>query len=190
MSTTRAAGHSPAQAKRTRANTITSVSTNGHSKESGEEEEEDDDDDEEREEQSQQHLTAQGTTTKGRQQKKPETEEEKRRNFLERNRQAALKCRQRKKAWLASLQAKVEYLTTENERLTAALVSSREEISRLSALVGGAVIGPGGPTVGPSVVPPATTVVSNGQPVSMSMNMGAKGGAATGAAPARVSYGY
>ncbi|KAI0029523.1 hypothetical protein K488DRAFT_80108 [Vararia minispora EC-137] len=67
------------------------------------------------------------------QQKKPETEEEKRKNFLERNRQAALKCRQRKKAWLAQLQAKVEFLTQENERLQAALVSAREEIARLSA---------------------------------------------------------
>merc|ERR1711939_1241313 len=36
------------------------------------------------------------------------TDEEKRRNFLERNRVAALKCRQRKKQWLANLQAKVE----------------------------------------------------------------------------------
>ena len=55
-----------------------------------------------------------------------------------------MKCRQRKKAWLASLQAKVEFLQTENERLTSALVASREEISRLSALGGGAgVIGGG-----------------------------------------------
>ncbi|KAI0699858.1 hypothetical protein BC835DRAFT_1405039 [Cytidiella melzeri] len=68
--------------------------------------------------------------------KKPETEEEKRRNFLERNRQAALKCRQRKKAWLAQLQAKVEFLQNENETLKQALVSSREEITRLSSLVG------------------------------------------------------
>jgi len=96
--------------------------------------------------------------------KKPETEEEKRKNFLERNRQgevpslghlfffphtsvypAALKCRQRKKQWLQSLQAKVEFLTNENDRLTAALVSSREEISRLSTLVGTAGVAPGGP---------------------------------------------
>lgn len=67
--------------------------------------------------------------------KKPETEEEKRKNFLERNRQAALKCRQRKKAWLAQLQQKVEFLAAENERLTSALVGSREEIARLNNLV-------------------------------------------------------
>jgi len=66
-------------------------------------------------------------------QKRPETEEEKRKNFLERNRQAALKCRQRKKAWLAQLQAKNEYLTQENQRLQEALVGAREEIARLSA---------------------------------------------------------
>jgi len=85
-------------------------------------------------------------------QKKPETEEEKRRNFLERNRQgtctetlprspslltrltsAALKCRQRKKAWLAQLQAKNEYLTQENQRLQEALVSTRDELARLTA---------------------------------------------------------
>lgn len=105
-------------------------------------------------------------------------------------RAAALKCRQRKKAWLASLQAKVEFLTTENERLASALVSSREEISRLSALVGGAVIGPGGPTVGPGIVPSSTAVVTNGQPVSMSMNMAAKGSTAAGTTTTRASYGY
>lgn len=49
--------------------------------------------------------------------------------------QAALKCRQRKKKWLQDLQAKVEFLTTENERLTNALIASREEIARLSQLV-------------------------------------------------------
>lgn len=48
---------------------------------------------------------------------------------------AALKCRQRKKAWLNQLQAKVEYLSTENERLQNTTVTMREEISRLSAVV-------------------------------------------------------
>lgn len=62
---------------------------------------------------------------------KAETDEEKRKNFLERNRQAALKCRQRKKAWLANLQAKVEYLTSDNETLTQTVNSLREEISSL-----------------------------------------------------------
>lgn len=89
--------------------------------------------------------------------KVPMTEEEKRKNFLERNRQAALKCRQRKKAWLAQLQAKVEYLENENERLTNALVSSREEISRLSAIVGASGVSTGVPNPPP---PSASVVVS------------------------------
>lgn len=56
---------------------------------------------------------------------------------------AALKCRQRKKAWLAQLQAKVEYMSNENERLTSALISAREEIARLSSLVGGVAVAGG-----------------------------------------------
>jgi ATF/CREB family transcription factor len=47
------------------------------------------------------------------------TEDEKRKNFLERNRVAALKCRQRKKQWLANLQHKIEMMSTENEGIMA-----------------------------------------------------------------------
>jgi len=106
------------------------------------------------------------------------TDEEKRRNFLERNRQAALKCRQRKKAWLTQLQAKVEFLTAENERLTTALVSSREEISRLNAMVG-AHPPPG--HMQQSHGHPAAGVVhgsgQNQQPVSVAVSLaGGKGG--------------
>ncbi|KAJ5235588.1 uncharacterized protein N7469_004756 [Penicillium citrinum] len=63
------------------------------------------------------------------------TDEEKRRNFLERNRVAALKCRQRKKQWLANLQAKVELFTTENDALTATVTQLREEIVNLKTLL-------------------------------------------------------
>ncbi|KAI0773753.1 hypothetical protein C8Q74DRAFT_1200302 [Fomes fomentarius] len=140
------AAQQPASAKgpskRTRSSTTASTSTTGRNKRGrsesfGEEEEEDED------EMGLQQSPPPPSTKKGgaNHQKKPETEEEKRRNFLERNRQAALKCRQRKKAWLAQLQAKVEYLSNENERLTSALVASREEIARLSALVGAASVG-------------------------------------------------
>lgn len=66
---------------------------------------------------------------------------------------AALKCRQRKKAWLAQLQAKVEFLQNENERLSQALMSAREEITRLSSLVG------------TSAAAGAVTVVSNVNPL-------------------------
>ncbi|KAG0055297.1 hypothetical protein BGZ83_009055 [Gryganskiella cystojenkinii] len=62
-------------------------------------------------------------------------DEEKRRNFLERNRQAALKCRQRKKQWLSNLQAKVEYLSTDNEHLQNQTAALRDEIIHLKALL-------------------------------------------------------
>ncbi|KAI8594808.1 hypothetical protein EDD21DRAFT_449115 [Dissophora ornata] len=62
-------------------------------------------------------------------------DDEKRKNFLERNRQAALKCRQRKKQWLANLQTKVEYLTTDNEHLQSQAATLRDEIIRLKALL-------------------------------------------------------
>ncbi|KAF9191187.1 hypothetical protein BGZ51_007638 [Haplosporangium sp. Z 767] len=62
-------------------------------------------------------------------------EEEKRKNFLERNRQAALKCRQRKKQWLQNLQEKVEYLTVDNENLQRQTSMLRDEIIHLKALL-------------------------------------------------------
>ncbi|KAI9820400.1 MAG: hypothetical protein M1826_000926 [Phylliscum demangeonii] len=63
------------------------------------------------------------------------TDEEKRRNFLERNRVAALKCRQRKKQWLANLQAKVEIFSSENDALSAQVTQLREEILNLKTLL-------------------------------------------------------
>ncbi|KAI5819448.1 putative bZIP transcription factor [Pyronema omphalodes] len=63
------------------------------------------------------------------------TDEEKRKNFLERNRVAALKCRQRKKQWLNSLQAKVEMYGAENDTLTASVHSLREEVVHLKTLL-------------------------------------------------------
>ncbi|KAI9657630.1 MAG: hypothetical protein M1821_002806 [Bathelium mastoideum] len=63
------------------------------------------------------------------------TDEEKRKNFLERNRVAALKCRQRKKQWLANLQAKVEIFSTENDALSATVTQLREEIVNLKTLL-------------------------------------------------------
>jgi ATF/CREB family transcription factor len=127
--------------KRSRADTTSSVATitmrETTSPDADEQEEEEEDDEiEELPLKKSGHKGAVTTNGAGGRSKVPMTEEEKRKNFLERNRQAALKCRQRKKAWLAQLQAKVEYLENENERLTNALVSSREEISRLSAIVG------------------------------------------------------
>lgn len=83
------------------------------------------------------------------------TDEEKRKNFLERNRYlhscplsadviilthlfcrvAALKCRQRKKQWLANLQNKVELFSSENDQLTAQITQLREEVVNLKTLL-------------------------------------------------------
>lgn len=63
------------------------------------------------------------------------TDEEKRKNFLERNRVAALKCRQRKKQWLANLQNKVEMFSSENDALTAQITQLREEVVNLKTLL-------------------------------------------------------
>ncbi|ORX91037.1 GCN5L1-domain-containing protein [Basidiobolus meristosporus CBS 931.73] len=69
--------------------------------------------------------------------KKPKAEspDEKRKSFLERNRQAASKCRQRKKQWLNNLQAQVEYLSQENETLQNQATGLREEIINLKTLL-------------------------------------------------------
>jgi hypothetical protein len=48
---------------------------------------------------------------------------------------AALKCRQRKKQWLAELQTKVEYLSSDNEKLQTQATSLREEIINLKTLL-------------------------------------------------------
>jgi len=63
------------------------------------------------------------------------TDEEKRKNFLERNRVAALKCRQRKKQWLANLQQKVEIYSSENDALSAQISQLREEVVNLKTLL-------------------------------------------------------
>lgn len=79
------------------------------------------------------------------------TDEEKRRNFLERNRYAsyvfvlnvklivyrvaALKCRQRKKQWLANLQAKVEMYSAENDSLNSQVATLHDEIRNLRNLL-------------------------------------------------------
>ncbi|KAI5455908.1 hypothetical protein BGZ63DRAFT_418176 [Mariannaea sp. PMI_226] len=63
------------------------------------------------------------------------TDEEKRENFLERNRVAAHKCRQRKKRLLTNLQTKVELFNTENDALTARITHLREETVNLKTLL-------------------------------------------------------
>jgi ATF/CREB family transcription factor len=48
---------------------------------------------------------------------------------------AALKCRQRKKAWLNELQTKVEGLQMENERLQQTIAGLHDEVGRLSGML-------------------------------------------------------
>lgn len=48
---------------------------------------------------------------------------------------AALKCRQRKKQWLNNLQAKVEFLSNDNERLQVQSDALKEEIVNLKTLL-------------------------------------------------------
>jgi hypothetical protein len=82
-------------------------------------------------------------------------DDEKRKNFLERNRQgkhkiafilsdpffsytlslAALKCRQRKKQWLNNLQARVEYLSNDNEQLQIQTNVMRDEVMHLRSIL-------------------------------------------------------
>jgi len=62
-------------------------------------------------------------------------DDERRKNFLERNRQAALKCRQRKKQWLASLQAKVEFYSNENDALNNEINDLRGELIQLKTIL-------------------------------------------------------
>ncbi|KAF4446775.1 hypothetical protein F53441_9621 [Fusarium austroafricanum] len=63
------------------------------------------------------------------------TDEEKRKSFLERNRVAAYKCRQRKKRFLTDLQTKVDLFNTENDALTAQIAHLREETVNLKTLL-------------------------------------------------------
>jgi len=51
------------------------------------------------------------------------------------NRVAALKCRQRKKQWLANLQNKVELYSSENDALSAQISQLREEVVNLKTLL-------------------------------------------------------
>jgi ATF/CREB family transcription factor len=54
---------------------------------------------------------------------------------LANDRVAALKCRQRKKQWLANLQTKVEEYTSVNESLNSQISQLREEVVNLKTLL-------------------------------------------------------
>lgn len=48
---------------------------------------------------------------------------------------AALKCRQRKKQWLANLQSKVEMFSSENDQLSSQISALREEVVALKTML-------------------------------------------------------
>ncbi|KAI9230407.1 MAG: hypothetical protein DHS80DRAFT_5825, partial [Piptocephalis tieghemiana] len=60
-----------------------------------------------------------------------ESEEEKRQRFLERNRIAASKCRQKKKAWIRSLEEKAESAQKEHDNLRAKVSALQQEVAFL-----------------------------------------------------------
>ncbi|KAJ2802266.1 Transcription factor, partial [Coemansia helicoidea] len=62
-------------------------------------------------------------------------DDEKRKLFLERNRQAAFKCRQRKKQHLQELQERYDYVVADNERLRAEFAQLRDYAMRARALL-------------------------------------------------------
>ncbi|KAL9547963.1 hypothetical protein MBANPS3_005913 [Mucor bainieri] len=76
------------------------------------------------------HAGGGGTTTGG-----TKMTVNKRDKALERNRQAALRCRQRKKEWLNQLQSNVDVLTKENRALEQQSLTLREEILNLKTIL-------------------------------------------------------
>ncbi|KAK4236684.1 Mis12-Mtw1 protein family-domain-containing protein [Achaetomium macrosporum] len=107
-------------AKKSRTNSGAAAATNGHDNQHSDDSNENDGGGKE-----------EGTNNS----KQKMTDAEKRKNFLERNRVAALKCRQRKKQWLANLQSKVEMYSHENEHLNTQIAQLREEVVNLKTLL-------------------------------------------------------
>ncbi|KAI9498887.1 hypothetical protein BDB00DRAFT_967925 [Zychaea mexicana] len=91
--------------------------------------------DDDEEEEQQQQLLRPAVKRRAQSSSSMMDDQEKRKSFLERNRQAALKCRQRKKQWLQNLQAKVEYLSSDNEQLQMQNNSLREQLIELKSML-------------------------------------------------------
>ncbi|EDV21003.1 uncharacterized protein TRIADDRAFT_60644 [Trichoplax adhaerens] len=61
--------------------------------------------------------------------------EEKRQRFLERNRAAATRCREKKKTWISGLDKKVKELSDKNSSLQAEAAKLRSEVAHLKSLL-------------------------------------------------------
>lgn len=66
---------------------------------------------------------------------KDDDEDKRRKYFLERNRIAAVKCRQRKKQWVDNLKNKVDYYMTVNEELVAEVTKLRSNLEQVKQFV-------------------------------------------------------
>uniref|UniRef100_A0A8D0GJ51 Cyclic AMP-dependent transcription factor ATF-7 n=1 Tax=Sphenodon punctatus TaxID=8508 RepID=A0A8D0GJ51_SPHPU len=64
-----------------------------------------------------------------------EDPDERRQRFLERNRAAASRCRQKRKLWVSSLEKKAEELTTQNIQLSNEVALLRNEVAQLKQLL-------------------------------------------------------
>ncbi|XP_014748603.1 PREDICTED: cyclic AMP-dependent transcription factor ATF-7 [Sturnus vulgaris] len=64
-----------------------------------------------------------------------EDPDERRQRFLERNRAAASRCRQKRKLWVSSLEKKAEELTSQNIQLTNEVTLLRNEVAQLKQLL-------------------------------------------------------
>lgn len=64
-----------------------------------------------------------------------EDSEERRKKFLERNRAAAARCRQKRKSWIYNLESKAEELSSVNNKLQSEIKSLRGEVAHLKQLL-------------------------------------------------------
>ncbi|XP_075219408.1 activating transcription factor-2 isoform X2 [Lycorma delicatula] len=62
-------------------------------------------------------------------------EEDKRRKVLERNRIAAMRCREKRKSWVASLERRAEQMGNTNQQLQLEVASLRAEVAQLKTLL-------------------------------------------------------
>ncbi|XP_077644806.1 cyclic AMP-dependent transcription factor ATF-7 [Lonchura striata] len=79
---------------------------------------------------------AQPTATGGRRRRAADEDpDERRQRFLERNRAAASRCRQKRKLWVSSLEKKAEELTSQNIQLSNEVTLLRNEVAQLKQLL-------------------------------------------------------